>query len=256
MARPPDRRAPASPAADPESLGLREFSEPDDQGISLDELSQAYAALLGKGADPYSARAQGDQQSPEEPAADALPATQEAEEYTFEITPRGILEAILFVGHPSGEPLTSERIATLMRGVHPGEIDELVAELNSDYDAAGTPYTITSVGPGYQLALRSEYASLRDVFYGRIREARLSQAAIDVLAIVAYHQPVAAEVIDRLRGKPSGAILSQLLRRELVSIERPAAAKAKPAYKTTGRFLEIFGLDGLADLPQSEDGGR
>ena len=162
----------------------------------------------------------------------------------------------MFVGHPTGEPLTSERIAALMRGVRPAEIDDLVQNLNEEYAAAGAPYAIHSVGPGYQLALRAEFHSLRDAFYGRIREARLSTAALDVLAIVAYHQPVTAEEIDRRRGKPSGALLTQLVRRDLLAAERPPEKKAKPRYRTTSRFLDLFSLSDLSELPRSQDIGR
>jgi segregation and condensation protein B len=244
----------------PESLGLDQFAVPSDDGLSLEELSQAYAALLAKGSDPYSSTPAEDNSAGVSAASSVLPdeAASAAEETdaaaACEITPRSILEAILFVGHPSGEPLTSERIAHLMRGVLPAEIDELVGELNAEYTAAGAPYSIVSVGPGYELALRPDFGPLRDVFYGRIREARLSPATIDVLAVVAYHQPVTAETIDRLRGRPSGAILSQLVRRDLLSIERPADKSAKPVYRTTGRFLQLFGIDDISELPRSDDG--
>jgi segregation and condensation protein B len=239
----------------PESLGLDEFGQPDDAGLSLDELGQAYAALLAKGADPY---AEADRDTPE---AAAIPLPQEVapptpsklDDDAFAVTPKAILEAILFVGHPTGEPLTSERIASLMRGVTPAEVDDLVAELSSEYVAAGAPYSIRPVEAGYRLELRPEFGPLRDVFHGRIRQARLSQAAIDCLAIVGYHQPVAVEQINRLRGKPSQAILSQLVRRDLLSLERPAEKKAHPLYRTTDRFLELFGLENLAELPRSQD---
>jgi segregation and condensation protein B len=239
-----------------ESLGLDDFVEPDDQGLSLNELSQAYAALLAKGADPYSAvPPDEDRPATEIPplAAETLEPTPGAAEQAFEITPKSIIEAILFVGHPTGEPLTSERIAALMRGVLPAEVDDLVRELNVEYTTVGAPYQIESVGPGYQMTLRQEFGPLRDTFHGRIREARLSQAAIDILAIVAYHQPVVGEEIDRLRGKPSGAILSQLVRRDLLAMERPTDKKSKPQYRTTPRFLDLFGLGDLAELPRSHD---
>jgi segregation and condensation protein B len=106
------------------------------------------------------------------------------------------------------------------------------------------------------LQLRPAFASLHNAFYGRIREAKLNQSAIDVLAIVAYHQPIGQEEIDRLRGKPSGAILSQLARRDLVRFERPSESKAKPVYRTTERFLDVFGLDDLTGLPQSQETDR
>jgi segregation and condensation protein B len=163
------------------------------------------------------------------------------------------MEAILFVGHPTGEPLTSERIAGLMRGVQAAEIDDLVAELNAEYASESAPYQVLSVGPGYQMSLRPEFAALRDAFHGRVREARLSQGAIDVLAIVAYHQPIGADEIDRLRGKSSGAILSQLVRRDLLSLERLTDKKGQVEYRTTSRFLDLFGLEGLSELPRSQD---
>ena len=240
-------------AADPPPRP-EELSQPDDVGLSLEELGQAYAALLNKGADPYSQP--GD--SPTERFDETPAAANEAEaargnDAACEITPRSILEALLFVGHPTGEPLTSERIAALMRGVRPAEIDDLVRELNEQYAAEGACYAILSVGPGYQLALRPEFAPLRDHFYGRLREARLSQAAVDILAIVAYHQPIAADEIDRLRTKPSGHILSQLVRRDLLRIDRPEEKKARPLYRTTDRFLDLFGLEDLQELPRSQE---
>jgi segregation and condensation protein B len=235
------------------NLGLEDFAEPDDQGLSLDELSQAYAALLGKGADPY--QQAGD--PPRERATDRAHGDCEqvirAPVPACEVTPKTILEAILFVGHPTNEPLTSERIAGLMRGVTPAEIDDLVQELNADYQGSRSAYFIASVDCGYRLALRSEFAGLRDSFYGRIREARLSQQAIDVLAIVAYQQPVTQAEIERLRGRPSAPILSQLVRRDLLSVERHGTGKAKPTYRTTERFLDLFDLDDLSDLPRSQD---
>jgi segregation and condensation protein B len=252
----PTNTPPAEPEVAAEILGLDGFIEPDDQGLSLNELSQAYAALLAQGADPYP------QETDSTATADIAtsvpseiesPTPEKTAEPPFEVTPRSILEAILFVGHPSGEPLTSERMAALMRGVRPSEIDDLIRDLNAEYENQDAPYTIDSIGPGYRLALRPEFASLAAAFHGRVREARLSQAAIDILAIVSYHQPVAAAEIERFRGKPSGAILSQLIRRDLLALERPAAKGEPPRYRTTSRFLELFGLENLSELPRSQD---
>ncbi len=244
------------PEDPPEGLGLDGFAEPDDQGLSLNELSQAYAALLGQGSDPYPETAESEEvEDAIIPMVAAIepPAPQQPAEPPFEVSPRGILEAILFVGHPSGESLTTERMAALMRGVRPSELDDLVRELNAEYLVEGAPYSIESVGPGYRLALRTEFAALAAAFHGRIREARLSQAAIDILAIISYHQPIAAAEIDRIRGKSSGAILSQLIRRDLLVLERPATKGELPRYRTTSRFLELFGLEDLSELPRSHD---
>jgi segregation and condensation protein B len=160
---------------------------------------------------------------------------------------------MLFVGSPDNEPLTSQQVASLMRGVRPQEVAELVEQLNARYQGEGCPYHVCSVGSGYRLLLRDEYASLRDKFYGRVREARLSQPALDVLAVVAYRQPLTRQEVDELRGHPSGAILSQLVRRQLLRIERPEDNPRQVRYFTTDRFLDLFGLEGLAELPQTHD---
>jgi segregation and condensation protein B len=272
---PPARNQPAPPLprvvmveeSDPseraETLGLASFQEPDDAGLSLEELGQAYAALMSKGADPYEPT----------PAAEPIPAADPSEvspppaddeplevisgddAAAAEVTPQTILEAMLFIGHPLGEPLTSEQIAGLMRGVRAAEIDELIQELNETYDRDGSVYRIANHGAGYRLELRGEWGPIRDRFYGRVKEARLSQSAVDVLAVVAYQQPISGEEVDKLRGKPSGGVLSQLVRRDLLHVERPAP-KAPPLYRTTARFLDLFNLDELSDLPQSLEGEK
>lgn len=261
---PRSESAPNAASSFPDDSGLAQFLEPDDHGLSLDELSQAYAALLARGSDPYAElQSQEDvipkelrvlpgPQPPAEPSTEAEPLPPE-EDGVCPVTPRSIVEAILFVGHPAGQPLTSQQIASLMRGVQPAEIDEIVDELNEEYALVGAPYTIVSCGAGYQMVLRPQFSALRATLYGRIKEAKLSQAAIDVLAIVAYRQPITAEAVDQLRGKPSGAILTQLVRRNLLMLERPALRDEKPMYRTTDRFLDLFGLDSLAELPKSHE---
>ena len=160
---------------------------------------------------------------------------------------------MLFVGNRESRSLSAVRAAGLMRGVEPEEIAGLVGELNRRYAANGCPYHVASEGGGYRLTLRKAFHPLRNRFYGRVREARLSQAAIDVLAIVAYQQPLTSEKVGRLRGKPSSHLLAQLVRRGLLRIERRQAKRRTAQYFTTDRFLELFGLQSLDDLPQSEE---
>jgi segregation and condensation protein B len=163
---------------------------------------------------------------------------------------------MLFVGHPTNEPLIGENVASLMRGVTTIEIDELTQELNESYLAEGAPYTVESSGAGYRLVLRPEHGAVRDKFYGRVKEAKLSRANIDVLAIVAYNQPLSRPEVDKLRGRPSGTVLSQLVRRELLRIDRPIDNQRTVIYTTTDRFLDLFGLDSLDDLPRTSDADR
>jgi segregation and condensation protein B len=90
-----------------------------------------------------------------------------------------------------------------------------------------------------------------------MREARLSPAAIDVLALVAYRQPATKQEIDSIRGTESGHLLRQLVRRRLIDIvhrtESLLEKKREVSYGTTERFLELFGLKSLDDLPQTQD---
>jgi len=232
---------------------------PQEQGLSLDQLSSAFAEMLGGGHDPYSTPAEIlDLDAPPQ-GRSALPQTRpgqavdNAAEPRSEVTPRGVLEAMLFVGAPNNAPLTSHGVAAMMRGVRPAEIDELVRELNEQYAANRCPYTIASAADGYRLVLRDEFAALRDRLHGRVRQARLSQAAIEVLALVAYHEPLTSDEVAKKRGRQSGPILTQLVRRQLLRIERPAQASRTPRYFTTQRFLDLFGLESLADLPRSQD---
>jgi segregation and condensation protein B len=160
---------------------------------------------------------------------------------------------VLFVGDPQNRPLSPRQAAARLRGVSPREIESLVEQLNAAYCERGCPYTIESSGEGYRMVLRDEFASVRERFYGRIREARLSQAAIDILALVAYHQPVTRNRVDELRGKPSGGILSQLVRRQLLSLHRTDGKPRVTFYRTTDRFLDLFGLEDLDDLPRTQD---
>jgi len=169
------------------------------------------------------------------------------------INPRTILEALLFVGSPQGTPLGVQEAADLMRGVSAEEIPGLVDELNERYRKGGCPYEVIRDGPGYRMALRKEFSAISSKFDRRLREARLSQAAIEVAAIVAYRQPVTADEINRLRGKASNHVLANLVRRQLLRVERTSEEPRKTFYHTTDRFLALFGMASLADLPRSEE---
>ena len=244
-----------SPSADPPF-------ESQPQGISLSELTKAFAEVMGVEprlpAEPVAPPEQRET-SPDavdaEPAAQpaAAPPTEPAIDDACPINPRTILEAMLFVGNRDNEPLSPRRAAELMRDVEVDEIPSLVEELNRRYDETGAPYRIIGEGDGYRLAIRREFHSLRNRFYGRVREARLSQAAVDVLALVAYQQPMTAEQIHRQRGRPSRHVLAHLVRRGLLRIERPEAKRRTPHYFTTERFLRLFNLESLDDLPRSEE---
>jgi segregation and condensation protein B len=160
---------------------------------------------------------------------------------------------MLFVGNRQNEPLNANQVSGLMRGVRPAEIDDLVRELNREYEANRCPYRIISEGAGYRLVLRDEFHALRDKFYGRVQHARLSQAAVEVLSLVAYNGSLSGDEVAKLRGKPTGAILAQLVRRQLLALEREVATSRVVRYRPTQRFLDLFGLERLEDLPRSQE---
>ncbi len=166
-------------------------------------------------------------------------------------TPRQIIEACLFVG---GNPLTSSRISVVLRGEFDADfVDREINELNRLYAVEERPYEIRLGEGGYRLALRDEFERIRHKVYGLgPKEVRLSQEALEVLAVVAYHQPIKQARVEEL-GKPGcGPILRQLVRRELIAISRDPEHPKDVNYKTTPRFLSLFGIGSLDELPRHE----
>jgi segregation and condensation protein B len=162
-----------------------------------------------------------------------------------------ILEAMLFLG---GDPLTSERACAAIRNLTAAQFEESVAELSAEYRHQGRPYVIQATENGYALTLRSRFQPVVERLSGGQRAARLSPAALDVLALVAYRQPATRAEIDTLRGADCGSLLRQLLRRGLVAVvHRGDAEHREWTYGTTARFLEQFKLRSLDDLPQTEE---
>ena len=138
---------------DPTQMGLSEFYRPDeDEGTSLTDLSGAYAELINSGEDPYQAVESEESAIPIEEAENDLQSTQPVSvaitaEEEAELSPRSILEAMLFVGDPTGQPLEAAKVASLMRGVSSQEIDKLVTELNGNYDELGSVFEIPVIFP-------------------------------------------------------------------------------------------------------------
>lgn len=214
---------------------------PEEAQLSVNALSRAFAELLDQGDEAV--------------GSDTVLAQSDADHQAelFVATPRSILEALLFVGNANNQPLAKQQAASLLRGVSTAEIERFVHELNKEFQEDGCPYHVVLEGAGYRMTLRGEFAALRDKFYGRIRRARLSQAAIDVLAIVAYNQPLNRQRVEKLRGRPSSSILRQLVRRRLLLIDRSDSRPRRVNYRTTDRFLRLFGLESLSELPRSQD---
>jgi segregation and condensation protein B len=204
--------------------------------------------------DSYAALLNGDAWAVDGPeGADVAATATEREPATPAVPPplERIVEALLFVG---GAPLTAERACDTLRGLTPAQFHEVVQTLDRDYRQQGRPYSIQTRDQGYVLTLRSRFKPVVEKLYGTNREARLSPVAIDVLSLVAYRQPATKQEVDSLRGAESGALLRQLVRRGLIAIVRRGEADQREvAYGTTARFLELFHLRSLDDLPQTQD---
>jgi segregation and condensation protein B len=162
-----------------------------------------------------------------------------------------IVEALLFVG---GGPLTAEQACAVAPGMTHADFLRCLDALNSTYRLQGRPYQIRATDKAYELLLRPKFLAVVEKMRGASREARLSAAALDVLSLVAYRQPLGKEEIDGMRGAESGAVLRQLVRRGLLMVvHQENQGKAEPVYRTTRRFVEFFQLRGLEDLPQTQD---
>jgi segregation and condensation protein B len=161
-----------------------------------------------------------------------------------------IIEAMLFVG---GAPLTAERAAEAVRGLSAEQFRDILDELNRAYRRQGRPYRIQVREQGCELIVLPRYRGVLDRLYGSTREARLSPAALDVLALVAYRQPITRQEVEALRGGDSAGPLRQLVRLGLIAVRRGEAEQHEVAYSTTSRFLSLFQLRSLDDLPRTQD---
>ncbi len=228
----------------------------EEQGLSLEELSQAYAQLLHKSSLPeQSLEHANSAQTASDAEADAFDPLHEelSESDACPVTPTSVLESVLFVGRPDNSPIAADEIAGLMRGVRAAEIDAHVAELNQIYAETGRAIRIVTIGNGYRLQLTEDLQFIRDRFYGPIREIRLNQAAIDCLALVAYQPGISREQLEDQRGQPSGPVLSQLVRRQLIEVRREGQKQRQLHYYPTDKLLQLIGLSTLEDLPQVEE---
>ncbi len=223
---------------------------PDDGGLSIDRLAQAFAAMMGT-ADP-----QADQAPANVVQVDASPDLDDTagDDDAGRVTPLAILEALLFVGLPGGRPLSSRTVAGLVRGVRPEEVDDLALELQQRCRANNCPYEVVSRDDGWVMRLRPEFARFGSVLEGRARLVRLDTEALDVLAVVAWNQPVPRERLVELGCDARPATLRQLVRRGLLELRHPNGdGEGGPTYHTTPKFLEVFRLTSLADLPDPHE---
>lgn len=164
-----------------------------------------------------------------------------------------LIEALLFA---SDQPLTAAALAKAVDddGVGAAEVKQILDGLIHTYDAQPRGFKLVRLGNGYQILTRERYAPwVKGMLSGR-QKIRLSRAALETAAVIAYKQPITRLDIERVRGVDVGGVLNTLLERSLVMIKGRDPGPGRPLlYGTTQTFLEYFGLSKLSDLPRMEE---
>ncbi|MDG2359209.1 MAG: SMC-Scp complex subunit ScpB [Planctomycetaceae bacterium] len=168
------------------------------------------------------------------------------------VTARQVIEAAIFVG---GEPLTSKKLCYMLKGDYDLDaVERAIEDLNLQYSDEARPYEFRLGEGGYRMVLREEFERIRNRVFGiGPREVKLSQDVLEVLALVAYRQPITSEEIEELGKEKPTPLLRQLLRRELISLERDIENRKRVTYSTSKRFLSLFGIGSLNELPQADE---
>jgi len=161
-----------------------------------------------------------------------------------------IIESLLFVAE---EPLTLDKLKSILETVEPKDIKSSLQTLSDLYEARGGGFKLYEVAGGWQLRSRPEY----NQWIKRMLQPspqRLSKPALETLAIVAYNQPIIRADIEHIRGVDCGGVLRQLMERKLIRVLGRKEIPGRPLiYATTKLFLELFGLKDLRDLPSPKE---
>jgi len=162
-----------------------------------------------------------------------------------------LLEAALFA---ASRPLTLDELATLDESAGLEGTRAALEELRASFAGADHGVELLEIADGWQFLTRPEYAEAIERAQFALRPRRLSPAALETLAIIAYRQPVGRIEVDEIRGVDSGAVIDKLVERGLVEIQSRGEGLGRPLlYGTTPPFLEILGLKSLDDLPRLEE---
>lgn len=164
-------------------------------------------------------------------------------------TLKGALEAMLLV---SSDPVSASALAQVLEET-PGEVASLLAELQVEYQEKNRGFQLREVAGGWRLFTHPAYHDQVEALVLSWDTQRLSQAALETLAVIAYHQPVTREVVKGIRGVNSDGVISSLVDKGLVrELGRDPQRGQAIIYGTTSAFLEKFGLRSIKDLPDLE----
>ena len=162
-----------------------------------------------------------------------------------------IVEALLFA---SDAPLTAADIARADESLDEDAVEAAVQELRAYYEANGRAYQIYELAGGYQILTLPDFAPYLERFATVPQSSKLSQAALEALAVIAYRQPIDRSEVEEIRGVASSGVLRTLQDRNLIDVVGRGEGLGRPMlYGTTPKFLEHFGFRSLDDLPRSEE---
>ena len=157
------------------------------------------------------------------------------------------IEVLVFA---SDKPISAEKIAFLLEIDDSQSIDKMIEKLNLEYNDQGRTFCIRKVAGGYKFATDRQYYHLVEKLYEEKKDISLTASALEVLAIVAYHQPITRPKVDAIRGVSSQYHIKNLLEVKLLKIAGRMKTFGRPLlYATTDKFLEFFGLNAIEDLP-------
>ena len=168
------------------------------------------------------------------------------------------LEAVLMsADRPVPGRRLAEALALVAEGAEPRDVSRAesvvracVESLNAEYERSGRAFRIESVAGGYRFMTLPQYGDVVSRFHGAKASSRLSRAALETLAVIAYRQPVTRAEVEAIRGVACGEILRTLLERRLIAITGRAEELGRPMlYGTSRQFLDSFGLSSIKDLP-------
>lgn len=169
-----------------------------------------------------------------------------------------VIEALIF---SSDEPINVVEIIRAIKGIDGDDtqitqtdVEKCISELNKKYEDGNFAFRIISIANGYLFASNKEYAKYLGFLSSEKSKRRLSQAALETLAIIAYKQPVTKPELEKIRGVNSDYILNTLLEKKLITITGRAESIGRPLlYGTTDEFLKYFALSKLSDLPKPRE---
>lgn len=160
------------------------------------------------------------------------------------------VEALLFSTH---HPLTAGKLGEMLSLDNTKSIRQTIKLLNDEYEKSGRSFRIEQVAGGYQMLTLPEYGTLIKKLIQKDSDAKLTKASIETLAIIAYKQPILRADIEAIRGVACGETIRSLMEKHLVKIAGRAEEPGRPIlYGTTRRFLEVFGLNQIDDLPKPD----